>query len=159
MPPAAQTLRNDFPPHGGEMASQSAASAGPGLADIVHLQPTSAMLRKPAPGAVLQASAAPVAARLASPLWRWFRSNAFSWLLGALSIGSVLLFWYLATKYKLDLYVRFINIPSPGEVLDKVFEVNRSAKFINNVGISVRRILLGFFVATGFGVEIGRAHV
>jgi NitT/TauT family transport system permease protein len=125
------------------------------LADIVHLQPTPATPLKPAPAAILQASVAPVAVRVASPLWRWFRSNVFSWLLGAVSIGSVLLFWYLATKYKLDLYVRFINIPSPGDVMDKVFEVNRSAKFINNVGISVRRILLGFFVATGLGVVLG----
>ncbi len=77
-----------------------------------------------------------------------------------LSIGSVLLAWYLATRYKIDWYIRFGNIPAPGEVFDKMLEVNHSAKFILNIGISVRRILLGFTLAalagTTLGVLIGR---
>ena len=80
--------------------------------------------------------------------------------LGALSIGSVLLFWYLATRYRIDWYIRFGNIPTPGEVFDKVLEVNQSAKFLVNIGISVRRILIGFAMAallgTGLGIAIGR---
>jgi len=91
------------------------------------------------------------AARLA----RWLRNNLPKFLLGALSIGSVLLIWYLATKYRVEFYVRFNNIPTPGEVFDKVLEVNQSPKFIRNIGISVRRILLGFFVATALGVVLG----
>ena len=80
--------------------------------------------------------------------------------MAVVSIGSVLLFWQLATQYKLDAYVRFNNIPTPAQVLEKVVEVNESAKFATNIGISVRRILLGFAVATllgvGLGVLIGR---
>lgn len=77
------------------------------------------------------------------------------WGLGALSIGLVLLAWHLATTYRLDAYVRFANIPTPVDVFDKVLEVNRSPKFITNIGISVRRILLGFAVATLLGVALG----
>lgn len=91
---------------------------------------------------------------------RFWASRAALWAMAALSIGSVLLFWQLATAYKLDAYVRFHNIPTPTQVLDKVVEVNSSPKFITNIGISVRRILLGFAVATllgvGLGVLIGR---
>lgn len=157
MAQAVQTLRTD----GGHAdAAGHAATAG-----VFRLQPATTpegerkIEPRGAPGAALPASAkvpgTPPPARALSAGLRWLRANLVSWLLGAVSIGGVLLFWYLATKYKLDLYVRFINIPSPGEVMDKVFEVNRSTKFINNVGISVRRILFGFFIATGLGVFLG----
>jgi NitT/TauT family transport system permease protein len=96
--------------------------------------------------------------------WKqWLDSPLATYFLGAVSIGSVLLFWYLATKYRLDFYVRFGNIPGPGDVFDKVLEVNKSSKFLVNIGISVRRILLGFFGAavlgTILGVLIGRYRV
>jgi NitT/TauT family transport system permease protein len=78
-----------------------------------------------------------------------------AYLLGALSIASVLLVWQLATHYRLDVYVRFNNIPTPAEVFAKVLEVNQSDKFITNIGISVRRILFGFAVATVLGVALG----
>jgi NitT/TauT family transport system permease protein len=75
--------------------------------------------------------------------------------MGSLSIASVLLFWQLATHYRLDAYIRFNNIPTPAQVLEKVVEVNGSPKFVTNIGISVRRILLGFLVATVLGVGLG----
>lgn len=96
--------------------------------------------------------------------WKeWFESEAARYLLGAISIGSVLLVWYLATKYRLDFYIRFGNIPTPADVLDKVLEVNKSSKFMMNIGISVRRVLLGFCIAavvgTMLGVLIGRYRI
>lgn len=91
---------------------------------------------------------------------RFCQGRAAAVLLGALSIAGVLLFWQLATYYKLDAYVRFNNIPTPSQVMEKVVEVNSSPKFVTNIGISVRRILLGFLVATllgvGLGVVVGR---
>ncbi|KQV95113.1 ABC transporter permease [Pelomonas sp. Root1237] len=86
---------------------------------------------------------------------RFWRGRGAAVLMGALSIASVLLFWHLATRYKLDAYIRFNNIPTPAQVLEKVVEVNASPKFVTNIGISVRRILLGFLVATGLGVGLG----
>jgi NitT/TauT family transport system permease protein len=99
----------------------------------------------------------PVAPEETSTLnWRiWLESGAARYLMGAISIGSVLLFWYLATRFKLDFYVRFGNIPSPAEVWSKVLEVNHSSKFIMNVGISLRRVLIGFFLAGVVGIFLG----
>lgn len=91
--------------------------------------------------------------------WRGARSPlqrlALPWLLGLLSIGAMLLAWHLATAYKLDFYIRFNNIPTPAEVFEKVLEVNQSPKFITNIGISVRRILIGFVIAAVLGVAMG----
>jgi NitT/TauT family transport system permease protein len=88
-------------------------------------------------------------------LWHWARHQLSDWAMAALSIGGVLLVWYLATKFRLDFYVRFNNIPTPGEVFDKVIEVNRSTKFVTSIAISLRRIVLGFMVAAVLGVTLG----
>lgn len=109
-------------------------------------------------GAQLEARAEPAAAapvQQAQRLRIWLQGRLASWLLAAVSIGSVLLLWHLATLYRLDFYVRFNNIPTPAQVFDKVIEVNQSTKFATSIGISVRRILLGFAVATVLGVGLG----
>ncbi|MDO8312834.1 MAG: hypothetical protein Q7T25_12925, partial [Sideroxyarcus sp.] len=65
-----------------------------------------------------------------SASWKdWLETGVARYVMGVISIGSVLLAWYLATKFQLDFYVRFGNIPTPGDVFDKVLEVNRSTKF------------------------------
>lgn len=99
------------------------------------------------------AVAQPVAG--AKRLLGWIRSHLGDWLLAVVSIGTVLLLWELATRFRVDFYIRFNNIPTPGEVFDKVVEVNRSTKFITSIGISVRRILLGFLVACALGISLG----
>jgi NitT/TauT family transport system permease protein len=86
---------------------------------------------------------------------QWLQGRLAGWLLAGVSIGSVLLLWHLATLYRVDFYIRFNNIPTPAQVFEKVIEVNRSAKFITSIGISVRRILFGFAVATVLGVGLG----
>lgn len=90
--------------------------------------------------------------------WSWEAMLSATWmktLLGAVSIGSVLLFWYLATEYRWDFYIRFSNIPTPGDVWHTMVEVNQSAKFMTNVWMSLRRILEGFFIAAFLGVFLG----
>jgi NitT/TauT family transport system permease protein len=108
-------------------------------------------------GAQLEARAESPPEPKASPrrAAHWLQGRLAGWLLAGVSIGSVLLLWHLATLYRLDFYVRFTNIPTPAQVYEKVIEVNRSAKFITSIGISVRRILLGFAVATVLGVGLG----
>lgn len=108
------------------------------------------MLQK-SPGA--QAPVRPRARRGAGG--RWLRAHALSALLWTLSIGALLAFWYLGTKYRLEFYIRFTNIPAPAEVLAKLFEVNQSPKYVHNIWISVRRILSGFGIATLVGVPLG----
>ncbi|RZL04857.1 MAG: ABC transporter permease [Rubrivivax sp.] len=48
-----------------------------------------------------------------------------------------------------------VAISTAAQVMEKVVEVNSSPKFVTNIGISVRRILLGFAVATVLGVGLG----
>jgi NitT/TauT family transport system permease protein len=85
----------------------------------------------------------------------WLRGALPKVLTTSLSLGLFVAFWYFATKYKLDFYIRFTNIPSPGEVMDNASVLMHSDKFYNNMYVSLRRILIGFGVATVFGVGLG----
>jgi len=87
--------------------------------------------------------------------WQVLRQHAPAYLMGACSLLGIVLFWHVATTYRLDFYIRFANIPTPMEVLSKVVEVNSSPKFIKNVGMSLRRIFIGFAIATVLGVALG----
>lgn len=90
-------------------------------------------------------------------LGAWVRERAAGWAMGMLSIVLMLLLWHLATLYKVDFYIRFNNVPSPLEVWHKVLEVNRSPRFLTNIGASLSRILAGFAAATVLGVSFGLA--
>jgi NitT/TauT family transport system permease protein len=102
------------------------------------------------------APAVPPAERMGS----WLREQVVPALLGACSLGAVLLFWHLATTYRWDFYIRFTNLPTPLDVGRQLLVALESHKFITNVGISLRRIALGFAAATllavGLGLLIGR---
>ncbi|MBI3562002.1 MAG: ABC transporter permease [Gammaproteobacteria bacterium] len=85
----------------------------------------------------------------------WWRAVAPGILMTTLSLGLFIAFWYVATKYRWDFYIRFTHIPSPGEVLSNAANLVHSNKFYHNMGMSLRRILLGFTIATGLGVGFG----
>jgi NitT/TauT family transport system permease protein len=134
--------------------------------------PPSAAPSHPAPGkpirqprleAIEGGAAAHAVRRQPFSLKRWLESGIGSAVLGSISIAAVLLAWYVATRYKLDFYVRFGNIPTPVDVWHSILEVNKSAKFVTNVGISVRRVLLGFagaaVVGTVLGIMVGRYRI
>ena len=84
-----------------------------------------------------------------------FARDARSVLLGAISISIIVGFWYLATKYQWDFYVRFDNIPSPGAVLHDFLALGRSEVFYKNMWVSLERIFAGFAVAAVSGVTLG----
>ncbi|HEV7393631.1 MAG TPA: ABC transporter permease subunit, partial [Burkholderiales bacterium] len=86
---------------------------------------------------------------------RAVQAHALTTVLWTLSLALLLGVWYVGTKYKLEFYIRFTNIPTPAEVLQKLIEVNQSPKFMTNIGISLRRILIGFGIATLIGVPLG----
>jgi NitT/TauT family transport system permease protein len=71
------------------------------------------------------------------------------------SIGLFLLAWHVATLWDLDLYVRFQNIPSPGEVLAEAIELFGSPSFYVHILASLERIWLGFALAAVVGVGLG----
>jgi NitT/TauT family transport system permease protein len=106
-----------------------------------------------------QAAAAPAAAPSPGPSRLLFAlppSGQFrSLLLGLVSIGSVFLVWYLGTRFRIDFYIRFQNVPTPYEVLQTAGDVVFSTKFLVNVVMSVRRIVFGFFIAIAIGVPLG----
>lgn len=97
----------------------------------------------------------PVIHSRAERAWQVLRQQSSVYLTGSCALLCILLFWHLATTYKLDFYVRFNNIPTPLEVLSKVVEVNSTPKFMKNVGMSLRRIFIGFAIATVLGVALG----
>lgn len=76
-------------------------------------------------------------------------------LLACVSIGALFLIWYLGTRYKVEFYIRFKNVPTPDEVLAQALEVVFSEKFVVNVLYSIRRILFGFMIAIAIGVPLG----
>ena len=91
-------------------------------------------------------------ATAAAPLgWASLRRPA----LRALSIGLFLLVWHLATLWDLDAYVRFQNIPSPGDVLAEAIELFGSASFYVHILASLERIWLGFAIASVLAIGLG----
>jgi NitT/TauT family transport system permease protein len=101
------------------------------------------------------ATAAPQAATAKIPFLLPKSGQVLSLLLSTVSIGSVFLVWYLGTRYRIDFYIRFQNVPTPYEVLQQAGEVVFSTKFLVNVAMSVRRIVSGFFIAIAIGVPLG----
>ncbi|QRG08336.1 ABC transporter permease [Xanthobacter dioxanivorans] len=118
-----------------------------------------------APGPILlrperpEAPAAPAPDR--SPLGRarrWVKLNAAAIraiLLGALSIGLFILAWHVLTSNRMILYVRFVNVPSPEQVLESARTAFSTGAFFDHIYISCRRIFLGFAIATLVAVPLG----
>jgi sulfonate transport system permease protein len=72
-----------------------------------------------------------------------------------LSIGLFFVVWHYSTKWDLDLYVRFQNIPSPGDVLAEAVALFSGPGFYVHILASLERIWLGFAIATVLGVGLG----
>ena len=85
------------------------------------------------------------------------RDRIITAALACISIGALFLFWYLGTRYRLEFYIRFKNVPTPYEVYQQLTQVGLSNKYLFNIAISLRRILMGFFIATAIGVPLGLA--
>lgn len=85
------------------------------------------------------------------------RERIITAALACVSLSALFLLWYLGTKYRLEFYIRFKNVPTPYEVFNQLTQVGLSNKYLVNIAISVRRILLGFFIAIAIGVPLGLA--
>src|SRR5437879_11839998 len=72
-----------------------------------------------------------------------------------LSLGLFFVVWHFSTKWDVDLYVRFQNIPTPWEVLEEAAAQLRGAAFYVHILASLERIWLGFAIATVLGVGLG----
>ncbi len=117
-----------------------------------------------APAAVEEQAALPPAAP-AGQLWalatygrRWLRlhrGELRALAVGAVSLALFLLSWHIATTYRLNLHVRFVNVPSPARVFESLTRALHDPKFFLHVVLSCRRILLGFSLAAVIAVPLG----
>ena len=93
------------------------------------------------------------------PLWRrWIALNRGRLRGAALAIASITVFvlcWEVVTTNHMDLYVRFVNVPSPADVLASAVRALHSPEFANHVLMSCRRIVIGFVLATLVAVPLG----
>ena len=123
----------------------------PKAAAVIALAPVQAAETAARPGIAHQG---PTKARGAQ-LRAWLMQHGVGSLLGACSLLAMVLFWHLATTYRWDFYIRFANLPTPMEVATQLGKAMDNTKFITNVGMSLRRIAIGFAVATVLGVGLG----
>jgi NitT/TauT family transport system permease protein len=113
------------------------------------------------------ATEAPPAAP-ASPEGRatWFATRAKRWValhrgeiravvIGAISLALFLLAWHLLTTFRVNMHVRFTNVPSPAAVLEKFERAMHDSKFLMHVLLSCRRIVIGFLIAALVAVPLG----
>ena len=76
-------------------------------------------------------------------------------LVGAASIALFVLAWHVATTWKLDLYVRFMNVPTPADVLASAEAAWGSPTFGSHLLMSCRRIAYGFALAALVAIPLG----
>lgn len=89
---------------------------------------------------------------------RWFRLNKGklrAFVIGVISLATFLLAWHLLTKYRVVFFVRFTNVPSPLAVYDSFIKASHDSKFLLHLGLSCRRILIGFALAAIVAVPLG----
>jgi NitT/TauT family transport system permease protein len=85
---------------------------------------------------------------------RWKRT-ARSAGLGLGSIALCLLFWQVASTHKWSFFFRFENVPAPTDVALAMGELFRAPKFAAHVASSIRRIFIGFALASTLAVALG----
>ena len=73
----------------------------------------------------------------------------------ALSLTTGVLLWHLFTAIDLDFYINFSNVPSPLKVFTAFVEHIQTTIFWTHIGVSMRRILISYTLATVLGISIG----
>ena len=92
----------------------------------------------------------------ATKIFDFFRSDRAVFVSIALfSIMCGISLWHLATKYNLDFYINFENVPSPFTVAASFFNHLGDKEFYIHIGVSIRRILIAYSIAVVLGIGIG----
>lgn len=78
-----------------------------------------------------------------------------SYLVRTLAIVGAILLWQAASAIKLKFIVSFENIPTPLVVGERFVQLLATPQFYMHIGVSLRRILIAFTLATGLGVTVG----
>jgi NitT/TauT family transport system permease protein len=93
--------------------------------------------------------------RFKAPTLSGAQALGIRFALAVVSIGVLFVLWYLGTRYRVQFYIRFQNVPTPFDVFREAVHVVGSNAFAANIGNSLRRIFLGFFIALVTGVGLG----
>ncbi len=80
------------------------------------------------------------------------------WILRAASIAVCLLAWQTAATYHINLgLVTFANVPPPTDVAAAAIEFAQSSKAFSHLSSSLRRVSIGFALASVLGIALGLA--
>jgi NitT/TauT family transport system permease protein len=123
-------------------------SAGPLEDSAVRLLPSDVVEPHSSEGLVQTARAHSAA------VGRW-KASVRAALIGCASIATWLGLWELASRYELDFFFRFENIPAPSEVFLALGELLSAPKFVSHVQNSIVRVFVGFIVAALLAVMLG----
>jgi NitT/TauT family transport system permease protein len=93
--------------------------------------------------------------RLAATLRDKLLATGQSWGIRILAVLIGLVLWYWAARAHLDFYIRFDNIPSPVAVGSAFWQHLHETKFYIHIAVSMRRILLGYGLASLVGIFLG----
>ena len=78
-----------------------------------------------------------------------------SYLVRTLAIMGAVLLWQAASVTKFKFIVNFENVPAPLLVAEYLVQQLSTTQFYMHIGVSVRRVLIAFTLATGLGVAVG----
>lgn len=73
----------------------------------------------------------------------------------AASLGIGVLLWHIVTAINLNFFINFENVPSPAKVFMAFVGHVQTSIFWTHIGVSMRRILISFSIATVLGIGIG----
>ena len=79
------------------------------------------------------------------------------WLLSIAAIACGILIWHLAVKANLNLYIRFDNVPPPAKVWSSFLNHLSGSLYFTHILVSLKRIMIGYALATVLGITIGLA--
>ncbi|MFK7893833.1 MAG: ABC transporter permease [Granulosicoccus sp.] len=76
-------------------------------------------------------------------------------LVSAFALVAGIALWHWATKFNLDVYINFENVPSPAKVFLAFIDHLHTKVFYVHIGVSMRRIVISYSLAVIVGVLLG----
>jgi NitT/TauT family transport system permease protein len=80
---------------------------------------------------------------------------AASWGLRLLSLAVGVVIWHVMCAIKFKFFINFENVPAPLVVLNALIGHLHDSKFYIHIIVSIKRILIGFALATALGICLG----
>lgn len=95
-----------------------------------------------------------------SPAWGRLQSKADNGFLNSAatavaSLAAGVFLWFLASKFNINWYINFENVPGPGKVFMAFVGHLQTEVFYTHIGVSLRRIFISYSLAVLMGVVIG----